>query len=188
MKRLEWPEFGLDPTPLQIAASLMFCFGFSYCRLRRARPRRADAIRGWSDCGEASAKVSVAAKTTSPRVRNRTNGSRTRLPSELELAIFTSRFVSTLYIVQDVFCCWRLAGIHVVLFICDSLTILNFYFFQYLGCVEVYESRGMPVCEEALKVLRVKYSFPLKRWWHKTSQFKIHLFIYSKNRILDVDQ
>jgi hypothetical protein len=133
MKRLEWPEFGLDPTPLQIAASLMFCFGFSYCRLRRARPRRADAIRGWSDCGEASAKVSVAAKTTSPRVRNRTNGSRTRLPSELELAIFTSRFVSTLYIVQDVFCCWRLAGIHVVLFICDSLTILNFYFFPVSG-------------------------------------------------------
>jgi numb-like protein len=37
------------------------------------------------------------------------------------------------------------------------------FFFQYLGCVEVYESRGMPVCEEALKVLRVKYSFPLKR-------------------------
>lgn len=29
------------------------------------------------------------------------------------------------------------------------------FFFQYLGCVEVYESRGMQVCEEALKVLRV---------------------------------
>jgi hypothetical protein len=27
--------------------------------------------------------------------------------------------------------------------------------FQYLGCVEVFESRGMQVCEEALKVLRV---------------------------------
>lgn len=27
-------------------------------------------------------------------------------------------------------------------------------FLQYLGCVEVYESRGMQVCEEALKVLR----------------------------------
>ena len=26
---------------------------------------------------------------------------------------------------------------------------------QYLGCVEVFESRGMQVCEEALKVLRV---------------------------------
>lgn len=26
---------------------------------------------------------------------------------------------------------------------------------KYLGCVEVYESRGMQVCEEALKVLRV---------------------------------
>lgn len=40
---------------------------------------------------------------------------------------------------------------------------LYIFFFQYLGCVEVYESRGMPVCEEALKVLRVKNSFPLKR-------------------------
>lgn len=26
---------------------------------------------------------------------------------------------------------------------------------KYLGCVEVFESRGMQVCEEALKVLRV---------------------------------
>ena len=27
--------------------------------------------------------------------------------------------------------------------------------FQYLGCVEVFESRGMQVCEEALRVLKV---------------------------------
>lgn len=27
---------------------------------------------------------------------------------------------------------------------------------KYMGCVEVYESRGMQVCEEALKVLRVR--------------------------------
>lgn len=26
---------------------------------------------------------------------------------------------------------------------------------KYLGCVEVFESRGMSVCEEALKILRV---------------------------------
>lgn len=26
---------------------------------------------------------------------------------------------------------------------------------KYLGCVEVFESRGMQVCEEALKVLKV---------------------------------
>ena len=44
--------------------------------------------------------------------------------------------------------------IHVVLVISDPLK--HFYSLQYLGCVEVYESRGMPVCEEALKVLRVK--------------------------------
>lgn len=28
---------------------------------------------------------------------------------------------------------------------------------KYLGCVEVFESRGMQVCEEALKVLRVSF-------------------------------
>lgn len=26
--------------------------------------------------------------------------------------------------------------------------------FQYLGCVEVFESRGMQVCEEAVKTLK----------------------------------
>ena len=30
---------------------------------------------------------------------------------------------------------------------------------KYLGCVEVFESRGMPVCEEALKILRVSSIF-----------------------------
>lgn len=30
---------------------------------------------------------------------------------------------------------------------------------KYLGCVEVFESRGMQVCEEALKVLRVSLRF-----------------------------
>lgn len=29
---------------------------------------------------------------------------------------------------------------------------------KYLGCVEVFESRGMQVCEEALKVLRVSHN------------------------------
>lgn len=29
---------------------------------------------------------------------------------------------------------------------------------KYLGCVEVFESRGMQVCEEALKVLRVSFN------------------------------
>ena len=28
--------------------------------------------------------------------------------------------------------------------------------FQYLGSVEVFDSRGMQVCEEAIKVLKVK--------------------------------
>lgn len=28
---------------------------------------------------------------------------------------------------------------------------------KYMGCVEVFESRGMQVCEEALKVLRVRF-------------------------------
>lgn len=40
---------------------------------------------------------------------------------------------------------------------------INFNCFQYLGCVEVFESRGMQVCEEALKVLRVsEIKIPLK--------------------------
>lgn len=30
---------------------------------------------------------------------------------------------------------------------------------KYLGCVEVYESRGMHICEEALKVLRVSIKY-----------------------------
>lgn len=30
---------------------------------------------------------------------------------------------------------------------------------KYLGCVEVFESRGMQVCEEAIKVLRVRQTF-----------------------------
>lgn len=29
---------------------------------------------------------------------------------------------------------------------------------KYLGCVEVFESRGMHICEEALRVLRVRIS------------------------------
>uniref|UniRef100_A0A1B6JEX4 PID domain-containing protein n=1 Tax=Homalodisca liturata TaxID=320908 RepID=A0A1B6JEX4_9HEMI len=33
---------------------------------------------------------------------------------------------------------------------------------KYLGCVEVFESRGMPVCEEALKVLRNSRRRPVK--------------------------
>lgn len=37
---------------------------------------------------------------------------------------------------------------------------------KYLGCVEVFDSRGMNVCEEALKLLRVINSL--------TSQLPIH--------------
>ena len=32
--------------------------------------------------------------------------------------------------------------------------LLFCYVFQYLGCVEVFESRGMQVCEEAVKTLK----------------------------------
>ena len=31
-------------------------------------------------------------------------------------------------------------------------------YFQYLGSVEVFDSRGMQVCEEAIKVLKVRIS------------------------------
>lgn len=47
---------------------------------------------------------------------------------------------------------------------------------KYLGCVEVFESRGMQVCEEALKVLRVSLS--------RTCHTRITLF---KIRALDED-
>lgn len=54
---------------------------------------------------------------------------------------------------------------------------------KYLGCVEVFESRGMHICEEALKVLRVSTKttnhFPSKH------SFLILLFHF---RLQDVDQ
>ncbi|XP_054260819.1 protein numb-like isoform X2 [Macrosteles quadrilineatus] len=40
---------------------------------------------------------------------------------------------------------------------------------KYLGCVEVFESRGMPVCEEALKVLRNSRRRPVKALLHVSS-------------------
>lgn len=45
-----------------------------------------------------------------------------------------------------------------------------FFVFQYMGCVEVYESRGMQVCEEALKVLRVCIFL---KFWTKLEKFDI---------------
>ncbi|KAF2349270.1 PTB/PI domain, partial [Trinorchestia longiramus] len=37
---------------------------------------------------------------------------------------------------------------------------------KYLGCVEVFESRGMQVCEEALKVLRASRRRPIRGMLH----------------------
>ena len=39
----------------------------------------------------------------------------------------------------------------------------SFLLFQYLGCVEVFESRGMQVCEEAIKVLKVRLKSILQK-------------------------
>ena len=39
----------------------------------------------------------------------------------------------------------------------------SFLYLQYLGCVEVFESRGMQVCEEAIKVLKVRLKSILKK-------------------------
>nr|CAG4648081.1 EOG090X09VR [Moina brachiata] len=41
-----------------------------------------------------------------------------------------------------------------------------YFHVKYLGCVEVYESRGMQVCEEALKVLRHSRRRPVKGVLH----------------------
>ena len=38
-----------------------------------------------------------------------------------------------------------------------------FLYLQYLGCVEVFESRGMQVCEEAIKVLKVRLKSILQK-------------------------
>nr|CAG4644138.1 EOG090X09VR [Lepidurus arcticus] len=40
------------------------------------------------------------------------------------------------------------------------------FYVKYLGCVEVYESRGMQVCEEALKVLRSSRRRPVRALLH----------------------
>lgn len=37
---------------------------------------------------------------------------------------------------------------------------------KYLGCVEVFESRGMPICEEALKILRASRRRPIRSVLH----------------------
>ena len=43
---------------------------------------------------------------------------------------------------------------------CHAFSIL---LLQYLGCVEVFESRGMQVCEEAIKVLKVRLKSILQK-------------------------
>lgn len=47
--------------------------------------------------------------------------------------------------------------IDVLLYVCMYVLYTYVLLFQYLGCVEVFESRGMQVCEDALKILRVMF-------------------------------
>ena len=78
---------------ISVFCILCIIFPSNVDRVRKARQvRRADATRGWSDCGEASARVSVAAKTMCPKVPNRTSGSQTRPLSVLEPVISTLRY------------------------------------------------------------------------------------------------
>lgn len=42
---------------------------------------------------------------------------------------------------------------------------------KYLGCVEVFESRGMQVCEEAIKVLRVRFNQILTNYQNLNTTF-----------------
>lgn len=46
---------------------------------------------------------------------------------------------------------------------------------KYLGCVEVFESRGMQVCEEALKVLRVSRNESTTSPYHTTHTIRLSL-------------
>lgn len=65
--------------------------------------------------------------------------------------------------------------------------------FQYLGCVEVFESRGMQVCEEAVRVLKVSTTWsekltpniPEMRWlkasyetWNRTTRPSFFLLAF----------
>jgi hypothetical protein len=71
-----------------------------------------------------------------------TNGKRTRRLSALEPALSRSRYApeqSRNLLVEY------------------ESNLIPFYF-QYLGCIQVFESRGMDVCEEALKQLRVSFA------------------------------
>lgn len=58
---------------------------------------------------------------------------------------------------------------------------------KYLGCIEVYESRGMHICEEAIKMLRVSIMqfFIVVKWYN--IKLMILLF-YCDNRIRDDGQ
>lgn len=53
---------------------------------------------------------------------------------------------------------------------------------KYLGCVEVFESRGMQVCEEALKVLRVSLNMTLKNILFQLAKHLEKLLSRAKNR------
>lgn len=54
---------------------------------------------------------------------------------------------------------------------------------KYLGCVEVFESRGMQVCEEALKVLRVSNNL---QFYHIYSSMTNFLFLIKIKSILEL--
>ena len=49
-------------------------------------------------------------------------------------------------------------------------------YFQYLGCVEVFESRGMQVCEEAVKTLK-DVSFVFATFFRDEDWILIKVFI-----------
>ena len=70
--------------------------------------------------------------------------------------------------------------LYVLHFNIESILITCFLFpSQYLGCVEVFESRGMQVCEEALKVLRVSYFL----FWQQLVGGNKNWYLYSMSTV-----
>lgn len=53
---------------------------------------------------------------------------------------------------------------------------------KYLGCVEVFESRGMQVCEEALKVLRVSDS--IRHCYNVYNTSLIFIFFLNRTHVV----
>lgn len=126
------------------------------------------------------------------RLRKRNNGKIFRRKSRLFWLIlwngssFNSWHVRRIFLREFIVLVKYTSGVRYGIFCVmtiENLTVFFFSFLQYLGCVEVFESRGMQVCEEALKVLKVSINYRLGA--RKCSYLRsrqnvgnLHVFVY----------